>query len=126
MNVLIVESSQPLSQLWQRHLQRSGARVRIAATQEAAVELLEMEFFEVIILDVVLEDGCALAVSDVAQFRQPDARIIFVTNTTFFSDGSIFNLCANACAYLPSSTAPDDLTSMVHHYAKAPARARAG
>lgn len=119
MNVLIVESSDPLAQLWRRHLSRSGAEVSIAATQEAAFEMLERKTFQVIILDVVLEEGCALAVSDVAQFRQPKARIIFVTNTSFFSDGSIFNLCANACAYLPCATPPDDLTNMVHHYARA-------
>lgn len=119
MNVLIVESCRPLAQLWQRHLERSGATVRVASTQDAAFDLLSDISFQVIILDVVLDEGSALAVSDVAQFRQPEARIIFVTNTTFFSDGSIFNLCANACAYLPSSTAPDDLTNMVHHYAKA-------
>ncbi|MGP6086976.1 response regulator transcription factor [Antarctobacter jejuensis] len=119
MNVLIVESRQPLAQLWRRHLQRSGAQVAIAATQDEAFDHLATDKFEVIILNVVLENGSALAVADLAQYRQPEARIIFVTNTTFFSDGSIFKLCANACAYLPSSTAPDDLTNMVHHYARA-------
>lgn len=119
MNVLIVESSKPLAQLWRRHLQRSGVDVWTAYTQNAAFELLETHSFQVIILDVVVENDSTLAVSDIAQFRQPDARVIFVTNTSFFSDGSIFNLCANACAYLPSSTPPDDLTNMVHHYARA-------
>ncbi len=119
MNVLIVGSSQPLAQLWKGHLERSGAHVQIASSQDAAIEQLDSHRFEIIILNLVLEDGSALAVADLAQFRQPDARIIFVTNTTFFSDGSIFNLCANACAFLPSSTSPDDLTNLVHHYAKA-------
>ncbi|BBU54576.1 response regulator [Mameliella alba] len=119
MNVLIVENSEPLAQLWQRHIQRGGARVWTASTEEAAFDLLAAQSFDIIILDVVLEGGNALAVSDLAQFRQPEARIIFVTNTTFFSDGSIFNLCANACAFLPSSTSPDDLATMVRHYARA-------
>lgn len=126
MNVMIVESRVPLAQLWQRHLQRSGAQVWLAASEDEAFELLATERFQVIILDVVLEQGSALSVSDMAQFRQPEARIIFVTNTGFFSDGSIFNLCANACAYLPSTTSPDDLTSMVHHYARTQVGARAG
>ncbi|SMX40515.1 response regulator transcription factor [Maliponia aquimaris] len=126
MNVLIVESRVPLAQLWQRHLHRSGAQVWLAASEDEAFELLAIERFQVIILDVVLEDGSALSVADVAQYRQPEARIIFVTNSGFFSDGSIFNLCANACAYLPSTTPPDDLTSMVHHYARAPLNAPAG
>ena len=122
---MIVESRVPLAQLWQRHLRRSGAQVWLASSEEEAHDLLASQQFEVIILDVVLEEGSALTVSDMAQFRQPQARIIFVTNTGFFSDGSIFNLCANACAYLPSTTPPDDLTTMVHHYARTSVSARA-
>lgn len=116
--VLIVEARAPLARLWQRHLERSGASVFLASGQDAAVEWLTCEQLDMIVLNVMLRDGSALAVSDVAQFRQPSARIIFVTDSTFFSDGSIFTLCANACAYVPSGTRPDDLTSMVHHYAQ--------
>lgn len=115
--VLIIEARAPLARLWQRHLERSGATVFRASGQDEAMEWLAREQLDIIVLNVMLQDGSALAVSDVAQFRQPAARIIFVTDSTFFSDGSIFTLCANACAYVPSSTRPDDLTSMVHHYA---------
>ncbi|KUF11311.1 response regulator [Pseudoponticoccus marisrubri] len=120
MRVLIVESSAPLAQLWQGHLKRMGARVSLARAQNDAVAALAREDFDVIILDLVLDEGSALAVSDIAQYRQPEARVIFVTNTSFFSDGSIFRHCANACAFLPSSTAPSDLATMVEHYARAP------
>jgi len=48
--------------------------------------------FDVIVLDLALEEGSALAVADFASYRHPDARVIFVTNASFFSDGSIF-LC---------------------------------
>ena len=34
--------------------------------------------------------GVAMAVADFASYRRPEARVIFVTNTSFFSDGSIF------------------------------------
>ena len=71
------------------------------------------------ILDLVLDEGSALAVSDFASYRQPLARVIFVTNTSFFSDGSIFRHCVNACAYMPSATPPEDLAAMVEHYARA-------
>jgi len=64
----------------------------------------------------VLENGSALAVADYANYRQPDARVIFVTNTSFFSDGSIFAHSANARAFVPSGTPPEDLAAMVEHY----------
>lgn len=119
MNVLIVESSVPLTTVWQRHLERLGATVRVASTQDDACSALLNDNFDVIIMNLVIEDAIALAVSDLAQFRQPQARVMFVTSTTFFSDGSIFQLCPNACCYLPSGTEPEDIASLAQHYARA-------
>ena len=116
MKVLIVESCSELGTLWQRHLQRQGMDVTCVRNQEQAITCITDEEIDIIILDLVLEEGSALAVSDYASYRQPDARVIFVTNTTFFSDGSIFAHSANARAFLPSSTSPEDLAAMVEHY----------
>ena len=118
MNVLIVESRKELGRLWARHLERQGATVRLAESQETAISALYDTEYDIIVLDLVLEAGSALAVSDFASYRQPDARVIFVTNTTFFSDGSIFAHSPNACAFLQSSTPPEDLVAMVQHYAQ--------
>ncbi|MGJ5619989.1 response regulator transcription factor [Sulfitobacter sp. MF3-043] len=116
MRVLIVESQPELAGLWQRHLERQGMRVSKTETQDGAIAFLAEQDTDIIILDLVLEDGSALAVADYANYRQPDARVIFVTNTTFFSDGSIFAHSANARAFLPLATPPDDLAAMVAHY----------
>lgn len=117
MKVLIVESNPDLGRVWQRHLERQGAEVTLVDSQETAILALYATPFEVIILDLVLESGSALAVADFANYRRPDARVIFVTNTTFFSDGSIFAHSSNACAYVQSNTPPEDLAAMVEHYA---------
>jgi hypothetical protein len=39
-----------------------------------------------------------------------------VTNTSFFSDGSIFAFASNACAFVRRGTPPEDLAAMVEHY----------
>lgn len=119
MNVLIVENRRELGLLWARHLERQGALVTIVTSQEAATEALCNGSFDVIVLDLVLEGGSALAISDFASYRRPEARVIFVTNTSFFSDGSIFAHSKNACAYVPMRTPPEDLAAMVEHYAAA-------
>tara|TARA_R110000744_G_scaffold23188_4_gene58897 strand:+ start:865 stop:1260 length:396 start_codon:yes stop_codon:yes gene_type:complete len=116
MNVLIVESDVALADLWRRHLERSGMVVRVATTQEEATQQITEDEPGIIILDLVLGDGSALAVSDYASYRCPLAQIIFVTNTSFFSDGSIFAHAQNACAFVQSQTPPEDLTAMVEHY----------
>ena len=117
MKVLIVESNPDLGRVWQRYLQRQGAEVTLVETQKAAILALYGTAFDIIVLDLVLETGSALAVADFASYRRPDTHVIFVTNTTFFSDGSIFAHSANACAYVQSSTPPEDLAAMVEHYA---------
>ncbi|WP_025051370.1 response regulator transcription factor [Sulfitobacter noctilucae] len=116
MKVLIVESSEPLGQIWQRHLERQGMIVSRCGTQDAATEYLSTHAVDIIVLNLVLEEGAALAVADYANYRQPAARVIFVTNTSFFSDGSIFSHSSNARAFLPSTTPPDDLAAMIEHY----------
>jgi DNA-binding NtrC family response regulator len=116
MRVLIVESNADLGWLWKRHLERNGASVDLADNQTEAVRRIEQDDLQVIVLDLVLADGSAFAVADYASYRRPAAKIIFVTNTTFFSDGSIFQHIPNACAFLPTETPPDDLLALVEHY----------
>lgn len=119
MRVLIVQSKADLAILWKRHLERLGATVERAETEAQAISLIEQNAFDVIVLDVLVRDGSALAIADVAYFRSPMAKVVFVTDSTFFSDGSIFNHSANACAFVRLSTPPKDLAAIVHHYAEA-------
>ena len=117
MNVLIVESKRHLAELWRRALERLGAHVNIASSQDQAVDMAAAETYHIVVLDLILDEGSAFAVADFMNYRQPEAQVIFVTNTSFFSDGSIFQLFSNACAYVQSETAPDDLAAIIEHYA---------
>jgi DNA-binding response OmpR family regulator len=119
MHVLIVESTTELAELWQRHLERLGVFVTVSASGEAACDLIAARQYDVIILDLILAEGSALAVADYAQYRWPETSVIFVTDTTFFSDGSIFSIIPNARAFVQSHTPPDDLAAMVQHYGRA-------
>lgn len=118
MNVLIVESRPELGQLWKRHLERLGMQVALRVTQDDAIAYLGDNDTQIIILNLVLEEGAALSVADFANYRLPEARVIFVTNTSFFSDGSIFAHSSNARAFVPLGTPPEDLAAMVEHYGK--------
>ena len=117
MNVSILESKRHLAELWRRALERLGAHVDIASSQDQAADMAAAETYLIVVLDLILDEGSAFAVADFMNYRQPDAQVIFVTNTSFFSDGSIFQLFSNACAYVQSETAPDDLAAIIEHYA---------
>lgn len=114
--VLIVESGEELGDLWQSHLKRLAMQVHHVSTQNEAIDFLQNHTVDIIVLNLVLAEGAAFAVSDYAQYCQPEARVIFVTNTSFFSDGSIFAHAGNARAFMPSDTPPADLAAMIEHY----------
>jgi len=118
MNVLIVESDEQLAEVWGKHLERQGAQVSLAFDEKDATRQIEVARYDILILDVLLKGGSALGLADLTYFKQPDAQIIFVTRDTFFSDGSVFNLCSNARAVIQADTPPEDLAAMAEHYTR--------
>lgn len=118
MKALIVESKHQLGLVWLKHLERQGIECTLTTGQDDAVSHLQTHETDILIVDIVLEEGSALAVADFASYSQPEARVIFVTNTSFFSDGSIFRLCPNACAFVQADTPPEDIAAMVEHYGR--------
>lgn len=116
MRALIVQRNENLGGVWQRHLERLEVEVTLVQSAESALNLIAVESFDVIVLDLMPVEVGALAVADLVRFRQPRANIVFVTDTTFFSDGSIFNYAANARAFVKTATPPQDLAAIVHHY----------
>lgn len=117
--ILIVGSNLDLSGIWARHLERQGQSVTLAASQDEAVAYLQESYAEVIVLDLMLEAGSAIAVADFASYRHPGARVVFVTPQSFFSDGSLFNHIPNAAAILPEQTSPTDLAEIVAYHGRA-------
>ncbi len=116
MHILIVQENHELGRIWAAHLEREGHTTDLVHSQANAIGVLQRREWKVIVLDVLLQDGSAFAVSDYASYRWPDARVVFVTSSTFFSDGSIFRHASNACAFLREDTNPDDLAMVVTHY----------
>lgn len=120
MKALIVESRRELAELWIKHIERQGISAVHARGQAEAAARLHEEPYDILVIDLVLDEGSALAIADFASYRRPDARVVFVTSTAFFSDGSIFHHAANACAYVQADSPPEDLAAIVAHYGGAP------
>ena len=116
MRILLVQHDRGISELWAGFLQRHEIDVVSAYTQSAAIDLLRFEMFDALVLDLVLPDGGAIAISDYATYRYPDVPIVAVTSTSFFSDGSIFELIPNARSLMRSPVRPDDLAAVLEHY----------
>lgn len=116
MPVLIVEHDTERASRWQATLRCQGMEVIRVPGQREAVTVMQTRSVSLLIVNLDLIDGSALAVADFASYRHPQAKVIFLTDSNMFSDGSIFMHAGNACAYLPASTPPEDLAAMVEHY----------
>ncbi|WP_102222831.1 response regulator [Acidimangrovimonas sediminis] len=119
MPVLIVECDAERSRLWQQAISSLGLNVTVVGTQEDAIRMLQTHDYKLMVMNLDLQGASALAIADYASYRHPELRIIFLSASGVFSDGSIFQHAANACAYLPASTPPSDLAAMVEHYRSA-------
>ncbi len=116
MRVLLVQNNRGLSGLWAAFLARQNIEVTQAHTQAEAIDRLRFGDFDALVLDLVLPDGGAIAISDFATYRHPDVPIIAVTGSSFFSDGSIFELIPNARSLMRTPLRPDDLAAVLDHY----------
>jgi DNA-binding NtrC family response regulator len=116
MRVLIVEHNADLGRIWGRFLERKGISADLATNQSEAIKALRFGDYEALVLQLVLPDGGAIAISDYATYRNPEIAIITVTNSGFFSDGSVFDLIPNARSMVSTPLRPDDLAAMVEHF----------
>lgn len=122
MKVLIVEGDPGLGELWAKHLRRAGHDVVLVESAEAAIAAMSAHAPDVIVADLDLPGNAALGVADFAAYRHPGAKVVFVTASRFFSDGAIFDMSVNACAFLPAGTTPEDLAIVVEFHAAQSAR----
>lgn len=115
MRVLIAENNADLGLFWGRFLERKGCKVTLATTQKEAIAAMRFEDFDALVIDLVLPDGGAIALSDYATYRFPDIAIITVTSSNFFSDGSLFEIMPNARGVMRAPFRPDDLAALLDH-----------
>jgi CheY-like chemotaxis protein len=117
--ILIVAGNPDLAWVWARHLERQGQDVVVTTSAQDAVEVIRETKVDVIVLDLMLSDGNPFSVADYASYRRPGAKIVFVTRTNFFSDGSLFRHVPNTAAILQQDAPPSDLAEIVAYHGRA-------
>ena len=125
MQILIVQDNSALGKVWAQHLDRLGGTTTLTASVDEAIQQIFAHRFDVIVINLILQSGSAFSIADVVHLHQPEVNVIFVTDTSFFSDGSIFAHVANARIMLETATPPEDLAAIVQHYARDASHARA-
>lgn len=115
MRVLIAQQNTELGKLWAGFLEREGIETMLVASQSEALAQLRAQKFDALVLEMVLPDGGAIAIADFAAYRMPDVPVITVNSSSFFSDGSIFQLLPNVHSVMQAPIEGEDLAAMVSH-----------
>ncbi|HIP23455.1 MAG TPA: hypothetical protein EYG79_07685 [Rhodobacteraceae bacterium] len=115
MRVLIAQHNAELGRLWAGFLEREGIEATLVPSQSEALAQLRAQDFEALVLEMVLPDGGAIAIADFAAYRMPDVPVITVNSSSFFSDGSIFQLLPNVHSVMQAPVEGKDLAAMVSH-----------
>ncbi len=116
MRVVIIQNNNDLGQIWKNHLERQGCVVSLCSAQSDAIQQIRFARPDVIVLSIGLIEASALAISDFAAYHLPATKVIFVSNDSFFSDGSIFAHASNACAFVAEVVPPEDLCALVEFH----------
>lgn len=116
MRVLLVEETPELGGLWRNHLKLLGMDTTLVSGGDEALKEMRSLQPDIIVANLDLPEAGAISVADYAAYRYPETRVIFVTSSTFFSDGSIFAMSPNACAFLSAHTPPEDLAAVIEFH----------
>ena len=117
--ILIVAENPDLARIWARHLERQDWDVVVATSASNAVDRIREANVDVIVLDLMLASGSAFSVADYASYRRPSAKIVYVTRSSFFSDGSLFQHSPNTAAIIQEDASPSDLAEIVAYHGRA-------
>lgn len=117
--ILILAENPNLANVWARHLERQKHTVVVTSYEAEAIELIRDHEPKVIVIDLMLKSGSAFSVADYVSYRSPDTKIVFVTRTRFFSDGSLFKHVPNTAAIVQENAPPGDLAEIVAYHGRA-------
>ena len=100
MRALIVEDDINLGRIWQTVLSGAGHGVTVIPEAEEARKLLLTRGFDIVVLDLMLGEESGLSVAALANYVNPDCRVIVVTGSSLFARGELFSMAPNICAVL--------------------------
>jgi DNA-binding response OmpR family regulator len=121
MRLLIVEDEPTLGGLLRRNLTARGFAVDLAPDKAQAMEFLDLETYDVVLLDRGLRDGDGLSLVAQIRARESDTAILFLTARDAPSD-RIAGLDAGADDYIVKPFDMDELVARLRAVLRRPGK----
>ena len=125
MKCLVADDNADLARLWALAIEGDGHDVTVCTDGDAAVNQMRVQDFDLLILDLFMPGGGALALARVAVYNNPAAQVLIVTGADCFAFGELLEMGDNIAMVLRKPVSPNDLRSYVAHLEHKVAAARA-
>jgi putative nucleotidyltransferase with HDIG domain len=77
--ILVVDDEEPVRLMIGATLERQGHEVQMAASGREALELMERQGFDLVLTDIVMQDGNGIALLECIHRQQPHLPVVMVT-----------------------------------------------
>lgn len=113
--VLVVEDDVGLQFVIGEALRSAGHEVHVACDNEQAMAVLRRHTPDILLLDLMVENGMSTDVANYAAYSAPDAAVIFMTGSGMFPKGELFGMSQNARLVLRKPVHLGELDTMIKH-----------
>lgn len=117
--VLLLEDDSGLQFMLREALKTEGHEVHVASDNEMAMAILRRRTPDVLLLDLMINQGLSTDVANYAVYSAPHAAVIFMTGSGLFPKGELFGMSQNARLVLRKPVDITELTNMIAHVATA-------
>lgn len=115
MKVLIVEDCPELSFFWSEALSDMFKERIVASSTREAMTCLLRSSYDLVILDLFVEDGPTISLSDWIAMRSPDVPILMITGSHTMAHGEHTDLARGVTWLLRKPIKTDELRAMAAH-----------
>ena len=116
--ILIVDDDKAFLQIIAERIQKRGMEVSTAESAAAALQLLEEQSYDAVILDLMMPETGGIEAFKIIQERQPEIQVIFVSGHPSVSKG-IEAMKDGAMGFLPK---PIDINDLIEKIKQAKAK----
>ena len=112
--VLIVDDDKAFLQILSERMQNRGMEVSTAESATAALQLLEKESYDAVLLDLMMPEMGGIEALQVMRKKQPEVQVIFVTGHPSVSKG-VEAMKLGAMDFIPKPVDMSELTEKIQH-----------
>mgnify|MGYP001768361884 CR=1 FL=1 len=111
--VLIVDDDKAFLQILAERMQNRGMQVSTAESAAEALQLLEKESYDAVLLDLMMPEMGGIEALQIMRKKQPEIQVIFVTGHPSVSKGGEA-ITLGAMDFIPKPVDMNELTEKIH------------